>query len=110
MVPALVTAVYGLWLIGSGVYRHLETEGGNMNALGFGIFAGVLALIGAVLFGLNKRLPALILTSVAIVFVLGFFVTMTVKGTYPLNVRIGTTIAFSLVEAVVIFTAKPRAA
>ena len=98
----LCTAIYGLWLIGSGVYRHLETEGGNNAALGFGLFTGVFALIGAALFAAKKPLAAKIITAIAIVFVLGFFVTMTVKGTYPMTIRIGTTIAFSVLEAAIL--------
>jgi uncharacterized Tic20 family protein len=99
---ALCTAVYGLWLIGSGVYRYMDAPDGK-NALGFGIFTGVLALIGAALFKAGKPLAAKIITAVAILFVLGFFVTMIVKGTYPLSVRIGSTIALSILEIIVLF-------
>lgn len=99
---ALCTAVYGIWLIGSGVYRYMDAPDGK-NALGFGIFTGGLALIGALLFKLEKPLAAKVVTTIAILFVLGFFVTMIVKGTYPLNVRIGSTIALSVLEAIVLF-------
>lgn len=108
MNPAVITGLYGLFLIGSGVFRHVTHEGGNTKALGFGIFTGVLALIGAALFAKNKTLAGKITAFVAVAFVLGFFGTMTLKGSYDLDARIGASIVASLIEAAVIFMAKSK--
>lgn len=109
MNPTIITAVYGVFLLGSGLYRHLSQVGGNTKALGFGIFVGIVSLIGAALFAKNKTLAGKIVSFIAVAFVLGFFGTMTIKGTYDLDARIGASIVASLIEAVVIFTAKPKA-
>jgi len=109
MNPTVITALYGVFLLGSGLYRHLTQAGGNTKALGFGIFVGVVALIGAALFAKNKMLAGKIASFVAVAFVLGFFGTMTIKGTYDLDVRIGASMVASLIELVVIFAAKPKA-
>jgi len=110
MNPAVITALYGAFLVGSGIYRHINTPGGNPNALGFGLFVGVVALIAAALFAKNKYLAGKILGFVSVLFVVGFFGTMTIKGTYPLDARIGASLFFSLVEAAVLLTAKPKSA
>jgi hypothetical protein len=105
----LVTALYGLVLIGGGIVRYVAAPDGE-KGLGFGLATGLMALAGAGLFAINKPLAARILTMIAIVFVLGFFGVMTAKGKYPLDLRIGITMAFSVIEAVLLFALKPRAA
>jgi len=108
MSPALITALYGVFLAGSGIYRHISNAGGNAKALGFGLFVGVVALIGAALLAKNKLLAGKILAFVSVLFVVGFFGTMTIKGSYALDARIGASLLFSVIEAVVLLTAKPK--
>lgn len=66
------------------------------------MFTGVLALVGAGLWAKGWRLAARIVVGIAIVLVLGFFGSKTASGEYDLNLRIGLTMALSVLEIVVL--------
>lgn len=96
---ALVTLTYGLWLMANGTLRYVEAQ--SVPALGFGLTMGVLALVAALLLFKQKRLAAYILTVVVLLFVVGFFVTKSMKEGF--QTRVIVTLVASLIEAVVLF-------
>ncbi|MBE7464174.1 MAG: hypothetical protein HS116_11905 [Planctomycetes bacterium] len=96
-----VTAAYGLWVIAGGVWRYWEAA--SANALGFGLFMGVLALAGAWLLFKGARVSGLAVAALAVVFVGGFFAT---KGSKDgIDIRVAITLALSVAEAVVLILA-----
>jgi hypothetical protein len=101
-VPALAALAYGLWLLASGVHRW-ATDNYNTKALYFGLFVSVLALAGALLLKLHRVWPGRILTLLAVAITAGFWGTMVAKGTYELTVRIGLSLLFSALAAVLVF-------
>jgi hypothetical protein len=91
----IITIVYGVWLAAAGILR------GSNAALGFGFTTAVMAIIGAVLLSKGKRVAAQILIAVTLVFVVGFFISKSVRE--GLDIRVGIILLSSLIEAVVLF-------
>jgi len=98
-IHAVVTALWGLWLIVSGAMRYAEAQ--SVAALGFGSTTGVLALIAAALFWKKRPGWAKLLTALILLFVVGFFATKASKE--GLDLRVGITLAASLIEAIIVF-------
>ena len=68
----LATFLYGFVVIGVGLWRHLET-GDSPQAIWFGIAMGLLAIAGAALLSLKRKLPGYILIALSLCFVSGWF-------------------------------------
>ncbi|MBA7577751.1 hypothetical protein ES708_19606 [subsurface metagenome] len=68
----VITIIYGLLVMGIGIWRNIQT-GHSPEALWFGLVMGTIAIIGGILLVLKKRIPAYIVTFVAIGFVGGWF-------------------------------------
>ncbi|GMV80923.1 MAG: hypothetical protein AMXMBFR7_21070 [Planctomycetota bacterium] len=96
-----VTAAYGLWVIAGGVWRYVEA--GSQAALWFGVVMGALGVAAAGLFFKEKRTAGLIVAALVVVFVGGFFANKSRSD--GVDVRLAITLAFSMVEAVVLLWA-----
>jgi|GEM_PF-6978310 len=95
---ALITAAYGLWLAGAGVWRFVQA--GSKPALGFGLVTALMALIAAGLLYKSKRAAGRILLAITLIFVVGFFITKSAKE--GVDVRVGITLMASLVQVIVL--------
>ena len=93
-----VTALYGVWLGAAGIWRFAEA--GSKPALGFGLTTAVMALIGAWLLHRGKRTAAHVLLIVTLLFVVGFFISKSIKE--GLDLRVGITLLTSLLEVIVL--------
>jgi hypothetical protein len=93
---ATITALYGAWLAAGGIWRFVEA--GSKPAIGFGLTTAVMAWIAAVLFAKKKKLAANILIVITLIFVVGFFITKSMKEGF--DIRVGITLAFSAVEII----------
>lgn len=83
--------------------HRFATDNYNTKALYFGIFVGVMALAGVLLFKWNRVWPGRIVTLLAVAFTAGFFGTMVAQKTYELTVRIGLSLLFRSIAAALIF-------
>jgi cation transport ATPase len=99
----LATAVYGLAVIASGLYRFLAEEGGE-KGLWFGVVMGTLALGAAGLLWARWLLIGRALAWLVAIFVGGWFVfeSSIKKGFGHGDLRMYLIIALSLLEAVVL--------
>ena len=70
---AAVIGIFGLAVIAGGVIRHFFSADPSTNGLYFGLVMGGLAVIGAVLAGLNQVLSARVITALAVVVVVLWF-------------------------------------
>lgn len=68
----IALTIFGLVVIGSGLFRYLSTTGGE-NGLYFGLVMGGLVLLGALLLGVGQRLAGSLVGAVAIALVLMWF-------------------------------------
>jgi uncharacterized membrane protein HdeD (DUF308 family) len=102
----ILTVVYGLFMIWTGLLRSIEAQAFKPNAFFFCLVAGVLSIIGGFLFRLEKRWPAIILVSIAagtaLVFYLNCFIVQPEKDA---SVRVALAIVASIAELCVIGTA-----
>jgi hypothetical protein len=69
---ALALGLFGLAVIGSGLFRYL-TDPGGQNGLYFGLVMGGIALAGALLAAFNQILAARLVGGLGIAFVLLWF-------------------------------------
>lgn len=99
---AIATLAYGIWLMVNGALRFAEAQ--SVPALGFGLAMGILAIAAAVLLFKEKRILGYVLAGVVLLFVVGFFVSKSMKEGFELRVII--TLVASALEAIVLFMPK----
>lgn len=104
-----VTLAFGVWVIIGGVLRYLE-QPDNPKGLYFGLFSGVIALVGAVFLLKEKRIVGYIFAGIAILFVGGFFASQLPKGGNYTSVRVLITLAASVINLIVLLLPAQKAA
>jgi hypothetical protein len=99
----VITIIYGILVMGIGIWRNVLT-GDSPKALWFGLVMGTIAVIGGVLLVLKKRIPAYIVTFVAIGFVGGYFLyrIFTHPSDGVTSVRIWIVLAATVVETIIL--------
>jgi hypothetical protein len=96
------TVLFGLIVAAAGVWRHVES-GGNPKALWFGVVMGGLAVLGALLLFLKRRVPGYVLMVLSLAFVGGWFLHRTISGHEEgLSARIVLILAACAAETVVL--------
>lgn len=97
---AVVTLVYGLCVLASGLYRFLSEEGGHAG-LWFGIVMGGVALIASGLFAVQKTIAGHVLAWLAIAFVGGwfFYEALIKKGLAEAETRLLLVLGLTVVAA-----------
>ena len=99
----LLTILYGLLTIWTGLWRGIEARAYKPNALWFCLVMGVVAIAAGFLYRMNRRLAATITALVAVVFVLGFyFYCFIAQPEKDATFRVGLIIVASIGELVVI--------
>lgn len=99
--PAVVSLMYGLAVIGSGVMRYLERPDGE-KGLWFGVVMGVLALFASLSFSKLRFNTARIAIWISILFVGSWFIyeALVKKGFAVAETRMIVIIGLTLVAAV----------
>ena len=99
----ILTILYGLFMIWTGLLRSIEAQAFKPNAFYFCFAVGILSVIGGFLLRADKRWPAIVLTSIAtgtaLVFYLNCFIGQPEKDA---TIRVGLAIIASLAELCVI--------
>lgn len=99
----LLTTLFGLFVIWTGLLRGIEAQAYKPNALWFCMATGLLAITGSILYRLEKRLPASILASVAASAVLGFYLWCFIsQPEKDASYRVGLVIVAAIGQLVVI--------
>ena len=102
----VLTIVYGLFMIWTGLLRSIEAQAFKPNAFYFCMVVGVLSIVGGFLFRADKREPAILLTLIAVgtalVFYLSCFIGQPKKDA---SFRVALAIVASIAELCVIGTA-----
>ena len=100
----LLTILYGLFVIWTGLLRGIEAVAYKPNALWFCIAMGLLAIAAGFFYRLDKRMVAAILGAMAAGIVLAFYLyCFIVQPEKDANYRVGLVIVASIAELVVIF-------
>lgn len=102
----LLTIVYGLFMIWTGLLRCIEAQAFKPNAFWFCLAVGILSMLGAFLFRSGKRIPAITLTTIATGIALAFYVyCFVIQPEKDATVRVALAIVASVGELCVIGTA-----
>ena len=107
-IKQIVTVVYGLMVIGAGLWRHLQT-GNSPQAVWFGVVMGGAAIIGVGLLSLSTRIPGYLLICSSLCFVVGWFLRRAFSG-HPdgTSVRVILILAACVIEVCVLLWKRPR--
>lgn len=105
----LLTILYGLLIIWTGLQRGIEAQAYKPNALWFCLAMGAVAITAGFLYRLEKRTAATITALAAVAIVFGFYFTCFISqpekdATY----RVGAIILASVAELVVVLLPAPR--
>jgi len=99
----VLTVVYGLFMIWTGMLRGIEAQAFKPNSFYFCLVIGVLSILGGFLFRADKRWPAIILTSIAAGTALAFYLSCFVgQPEKDATVRVGLAIVASIAELCVV--------
>ncbi len=105
----ILTILYGLFMIWTGLLRSIEAQAFKPNAFYFCIVIGVLSIIGGFLFRAEKRWPAIIISLVATGTALAFYLNCFIaQPEQDATVRVALAIIASVAELCVIGTAIVR--
>ena len=101
----VLTILYGLFMIWTGLLRSIEAQAFKPNAFYFCMTVGVLAVIGGFLFRAEKRWPAIIVTLIATGTALAFYLSCFIgQPDKDASVRVALAIVASIGELCVIST------
>ena len=99
----ILTIVYGLFLIWTGLLRSIEAQAFKPNAFYFCFVVGILSIVGGFLFRAGKRWPAIVLTAIAagtaLVFYMNCFIVQPEKDA---SVRVALAIVASVGQLCVV--------
>ena len=99
----LLTTLYGLYVIWTGLWRGIEAVAYKPNALWFCTVMGILALVAAVCYRVDRRKLAAGLALVSAVIVLAFYLYCFIKQPEKdANVRVGLVIIAAIAEIMVV--------
>lgn len=102
----VLTILYGLFMIWTGLLRGIEAQAFKPNAFYFCMVVGVLSIIGGFLFRAEKRWPAISLTLVAAGITLAFYLSCFIgQPEKDASVRVALAIVASIAELCVVGTA-----
>ena len=99
---SVLTIIYGLVLISTGLLRGIEAQAYKPNALFFCLTFGVIAIAAGYLYRLNKGIAGSIVAMLAAVPVLSFyFYCFVIQPEKDANLRVGTAIVASIAQIIV---------
>lgn len=100
----LLTLIYSLHLIGTGLLRSIEAQAYKPNSLWFCLVTGLLIIAGAALLQKGSRWVGLTLCGAITLLVLGFYLYSFISNPEKdANLRIGSVILSSIAALLVLF-------
>lgn len=104
----LVALLYGLHIIGTGLWRGIEARAYKPNALWFCLVMGLTCIAGAYLLRLGRRRAGLVTTGVVFCFVFGFYAYCFVaKPEDDATVRVGLILLSSIASLALLHLPEP---
>lgn len=102
----ILTILYGLFMVWTGLLRSIEAQAFKPNAFYFCLVVGILSFVSGFLFRAEKRWPAMILTSIAAGTALTFYMNcFIVQPEKDASVRVALAIVASIGQLCVTGTA-----
>ena len=104
----LLTILYGLLTIWTGLHRGIEAKAYKPNALWFCLVMGAVAIAAGFLYRLEKRVAAAFMATVAVAVVLSFYLTCFItEPAKDATFRVGIIILASIAQLVVVLLPAP---
>ncbi|MEM9346738.1 MAG: hypothetical protein AAGB26_08985 [Planctomycetota bacterium] len=104
----LLTILFGLYLIWTGLWRSIEASAFKPNSFWFCLVLGAVAIGAGFLFRLQKRLVASLMALFVVTVVLGFYTSEFITSAEDeANFRVGFIMVASLAECVVVLLPGP---
>jgi len=107
----ILTILYGLFMVWTGLLRSIEAQAFKPNAFYFCLVVGILSIVGGFLFRAEKYWPAIVVSTVAAGTTLAFYTNcFMVQPEKDASIRVALAIVASIGELCVIGTAFTRSA